>query len=124
MDPFEQKRDLSAYSDSVRKILSNALVRSQIRSLWVPFQTKSGNACFREFCGITQHVFMCIFGFSTKNPIECAGQIANPFTVGPFLVVMSFCKNGKKTGKLIMACLLYTSPSPRDKRQSRMPSSA
>ena len=24
----------------------------------------------------------------------------------------------------MMACLLYTSPSPRDKRQSRMPSSA
>ena len=35
----------------------------------------------------------------------------------------------KTTGKLIVkeyptACLLYTSPSPRDKRQSRMPSSA
>ena len=26
--------------------------------------------------------------------------------------------------KLCEACLLYTSPSPRDKRQSRMPSSA
>ena len=26
--------------------------------------------------------------------------------------------------ELYMACLLYTSPSPRDKRQSRMPSSA
>ena len=26
--------------------------------------------------------------------------------------------------KEIVACLLYTSPSPRDKRQSRMPSSA
>ena len=25
---------------------------------------------------------------------------------------------------LLMGCLLYTSPSPRDKRQSRMPSSA
>ena len=25
---------------------------------------------------------------------------------------------------LCMSCLLYTSPSPRDKRQSRMPSSA
>ena len=25
---------------------------------------------------------------------------------------------------LLMICLLYTSPSPRDKRQSRMPSSA
>ena len=27
-------------------------------------------------------------------------------------------------GLIIMICLLYTSPSPRDKRQSRMPSSA
>ena len=26
--------------------------------------------------------------------------------------------------KQLMPCLLYTSPSPRDKRQSRMPSSA
>ena len=26
--------------------------------------------------------------------------------------------------ELLMSCLLYTSPSPRDKRQSRMPSSA
>ena len=26
--------------------------------------------------------------------------------------------------ELLKACLLYTSPSPRDKRQSRMPSSA
>ena len=28
------------------------------------------------------------------------------------------------TGSLELICLLYTSPSPRDKRQSRMPSSA
>ena len=27
-------------------------------------------------------------------------------------------------GALLLGCLLYTSPSPRDKRQSRMPSSA
>ena len=27
-------------------------------------------------------------------------------------------------GDLAKSCLLYTSPSPRDKRQSRMPSSA
>ena len=35
-------------------------------------------------------------------------------------------KNGKEDGKWIewYSCLLYTSPSPRDKRQSRMPSSA
>ena len=27
-------------------------------------------------------------------------------------------------GERVYSCLLYTSPSPRDKRQSRMPSSA
>ena len=31
---------------------------------------------------------------------------------------------GAMAGTAISACLLYTSPSPRDKRQSRMPSSA
>ena len=31
--------------------------------------------------------------------------------------------NGQKVDK-VTVCLLYTSPSPRDKRQSRMPSSA
>ena len=34
-------------------------------------------------------------------------------------------KNPQKGGRLVdKDCLLYTSPSPRDKRQSRMPSSA
>ena len=31
---------------------------------------------------------------------------------------------GIETLRLVDSCLLYTSPSPRDKRQSRMPSSA
>ena len=30
----------------------------------------------------------------------------------------------KHENALVYTCLLYTSPSPRDKRQSRMPSSA
>ena len=33
-------------------------------------------------------------------------------------------KGKKYTIKMLNSCLLYTSPSPRDKRQSRMPSSA
>ena len=33
-------------------------------------------------------------------------------------------KDTKKSELLPKPCLLYTSPSPRDKRQSRMPSSA
>ena len=40
--------------------------------------------------------------------------------------LMPFATSGllSVAGKLRVACLLYTSPSPRDKRQSRMPSSA
>ena len=33
-------------------------------------------------------------------------------------------KFDEKGNPLFFPCLLYTSPSPRDKRQSRMPSSA
>ena len=33
-------------------------------------------------------------------------------------------ENQGNLGSLVTNCLLYTSPSPRDKRQSRMPSSA
>ena len=33
-------------------------------------------------------------------------------------------ETGQATGCKFNGCLLYTSPSPRDKRQSRMPSSA
>ena len=33
-------------------------------------------------------------------------------------------KRMEETGIIKQRCLLYTSPSPRDKRQSRMPSSA
>ena len=32
--------------------------------------------------------------------------------------------NNPATGEIIGTCLLYTSPSPRDQRGSRMPSSA
>ena len=33
-------------------------------------------------------------------------------------------QDGIEDRDVVYACLLYTSPSPRDKRQSRMPSSA
>ena len=34
------------------------------------------------------------------------------------------CSKARKKCDELSTCLLYTSPSPRDKRQSRMPSSA
>ena len=39
-------------------------------------------------------------------------------------VVRTLTLGGRPTERVTVGCLLYTSPSPRDKRQSRMPSSA
>ena len=40
------------------------------------------------------------------------------------LIIMPMPTDVKQVRALMGGCLLYTSPSPRDKRQSRMPSSA
>ena len=43
---------------------------------------------------------------------------------GEFLSIVGPSGSGKSTLLHLMACLLYTSPSPRDATLSRMPSSA
>ena len=40
------------------------------------------------------------------------------------LAQLNYFKDGERENALMMACLLYTSPSPRDYAASRMPSSA
>ena len=40
------------------------------------------------------------------------------------VVLMSICRQWSYLKTLIQTCLLYTSPSPRDRSLSRMPSSA
>ena len=40
------------------------------------------------------------------------------------IMAVDYRKKSTTAGQEIRICLLYTSPSPRDKRQSRMPSSA
>ena len=46
-------------------------------------------------------------------------------SIKSFLDVKDYnSSNYSISDELISSCLLYTSPSPRDKRQSRMPSSA
>ena len=60
-------------------------------------------------------------GFLEKQEAEALFQFAKKYSsIGPCLEIGSYC--GKSA--VYLGCLFYTSPSPRDKRQSRMPSSA
>ena len=55
------------------------------------------------------------------------GWASDPRPLARVPEVVRFCQGtlfGSGRPDLSRACLLYTSPSPRDKRQSRMPSSA
>ena len=63
------------------------------------------------------------------NEAPCIAQVVSELKelrspdnlANPLIDDLIVCNNGSKDAT---ACLLYTSPSPRDKRQSRMPSSA
>ena len=59
--------------------------------------------------------------FNVKNESEFARRAELDFPRGK-IQTPAFMPVG--TNGTVKGCLLYTSPSPRDKRQSRMPSSA
>ena len=61
-----------------------------------------------------------------ENSMEIVAEIAEEHNESPNGVRMVLTKAGVyvKKAPATGGCLLYTSPSPRDKRQSRMPSSA
>ena len=57
--------------------------------------------------------------------VYCTAIIAVTTVVhGRFVGWVRCVGDGGRVGGSYCVCLLYTSPSPRDKRQSRMPSSA
>ena len=80
--------------------------------------------------------FTATVGFTQSGNLSCGASSELDLTRGMidsseerregFLVQNGTGKLGSMLIPLIIAgaCLLYTSPSPRDKRQSRMPSSA
>ena len=59
----------------------------------------------------------CFHGLIDEVRLSAAAIYAEKFKPAKTL-------EASESTKLLMHCLLYTSPSPRDKRQSRMPSSA
>ena len=51
-------------------------------------------------------------------------ELAGVAYIFPIYMLTSMLSNGAFGGAISGACLLYTSPSPRDRQKSRMPSSA
>ena len=72
-------------------------------------------AGFDKNAEVMHSMFSFGFGFLEVGTITPQPQSGNP---KPRVFRLSEDK------AIINSCLLYTSPSPRDKRQSRMPSSA
>ena len=62
-------------------------------------------------------------GISTEEQKKLSG-VAVDIVMDSVSVATTFRETLAEKGIIFCSCLLYTSPSPRDKRQSRMPSSA
>ena len=63
-------------------------------------------------------------GFQASNAAWLNAPVATDTNEVVIPVVFHVIHTGAPYGQQENICLLYTSPSPRDKRQSRMPSSA
>ena len=74
---------------------------------------------------ISQAVKVLNQGGVIAYPTEyCFGLGCDPLNQDAVSRVLKIKGRSSDQGLLLIACLLYTSPSPRDQRGSRMPSSA
>ena len=60
----------------------------------------------------------------TKNPISLMIELSIPAVLGMVVVGLYNMMDSIFVGQMVGACLLYTSPSTRDRSLSRLPSSA
>ena len=76
-------------------------------------QSVHGKDFWQVDCQATSNTFDLIYNVQQDNVEDMDSDIL--YYLGP---------TPPSSSILLQSCLLYTSPSPRDKRQSRMPSSA
>ena len=93
-------------------------------------QTVSKKKSFKEFTIVRDIIFWIDLVGEGQNenaifarPFNEKEAFPQKLTCKKYNIKNNFHGYGGKSYKCIY-CLLYTSPSPRDKRQSRMPSSA
>ena len=76
-------------------------------------------------CGAIKHGFYGDHAYTFQvGEVALETQKLLQITKESLYIGINQFKIGNRVGDVGYACLLYTSPSPRDKRQSRMPSSA
>ena len=67
-------------------------------------------------------IYVTIYDLMEKRPVNCPADRGNLEFMLPDRREANFA--GGKSPEQFNYCLLYTSPSPRDRQKSRMPSSA
>ena len=72
--------------------------------------------------GLAHTVVEQVFSNPFEEPLSVSYQL--PLPADGAVTSFAFSLGDKRVVGRVENCLLYTSPSPRDKRQSRMPSSA
>ena len=86
-----------------------------------PVIAKVHGAAFAAGC---QLAASCDLAYSTKDAFFATPGVNIGLFCSTPMVALSRTVSNKHSMEMLLNCLLYTSPSPRDKRQSRMPSSA
>ena len=107
------------------RVTKDYLKEIQKISLFIPQQEEVLGIVLR----INGYIYFLPINNEDSSDYESDGTIKKST---PFVLRMTSSDNKKSLGKCMLAnmfpvpynCLLYTSPSPRDRQKSRMPSSA
>ena len=122
--PQDEKRIIIREMWSSPMVFRRAKSRAQTKGLTLCSDAKAFHAEARRRVRVNEdNAFSAVEG----DRILILGEDEGGKTkdLGPILVKPGDVKQGvNSSATSYLTCLLYTSPSPRDKRQSRMPSSA
>ena len=115
--------DISA-TEERRKTLSN-LVLKVAEKINIPFTVGGGISSIEDVESMLQNGAdkVCINSAAVKRP-ALVGELASRFGTQCIVVAIDAKKLQDGWKVHLVGCLLYTSPSPRDRTRSRMPSSA
>ena len=101
-------------------IFAGSIIPDLAIYLWAPYQSIVNGVSGEEMWRVLYF----------EAPMQNLIAWFNSIPIYALLAVIGYAARGKTWGKLMLFfalaafCLLYTSPSPRDQRGSRMPSSA